>query len=126
MRILATLILLSGPAAAQDAAPDVAIAAAWNQQGILEYCAAQGHLDARAVDTQARVNAAFPPPQDAAMVDEAYRKGQAGTVSAMQIEQPLQEAAAGQGMTIAAMCAQLAQAAEQAAAQLPPQQDDEP
>ncbi|MGN7870998.1 pore-forming ESAT-6 family protein [Paracoccus sp. 22332] len=123
MRILAMTLVLASAAAsvAQDTAPDIAIAAAKNQQGILEYCAAQGHVGVQTVQTQAKVIAAFPPPQDAGMVEDAYRKGQAGTVSAMQIEEPLQDAAAGQGMTVAAMCGQLAAAAEQAAAQLPRQ-----
>lgn len=108
-------------AAAQDTAPDIAIAAAMNQQGLLEFCEASGHIGSEPARTQARVIATFPPPQNAAMVEDAYRKGQTGTVSAMQMEQPLSEAAAAQGTTAAAICAELAQAAEQAALQLPQQ-----
>lgn len=108
-------------AQAQNVAPDIAIAAAQNQQGVLEFCAAQGHIGSDPAQTQATVIASFPPPQDAALVEDAYRKGQAGTVSAMQIEQPLADAAAAQGTNPQAMCAELAKAAEQAALQLPRQ-----
>lgn len=123
MRILAATMILASAAAAgaQNVAPDIAIAAAKNQQGLLEFCAAQGHIPPEAARTQARVIASFPPAQDAALVEDAYRKGRGGTVSAMQIEEPLAEAATGQGTTAAAMCAELAEAAEQAALQLPQQ-----
>lgn len=118
--ILAAMGLLLGTAAvAQDSAPDIAIAAARNQQGLLEYCAEQGHVGPDAPQTQAGVIASFPPPRDAAMVEDAYRKGRAGIVSAMNIEQPLAEAAAAQATTPGLMCAELVKAAEQAARQLP-------
>ena len=114
-------LILATAAGAQNVAPDIATAAAKNQQGLLEFCAGEGHISLQAAQTQARVIASFPPPQDAAVVEDAYRKGQAGIVSAMGMEQPLAEAATGQDTTPAEMCAKLAATAEQAALQLPQQ-----
>lgn len=122
---IALMFLMRAPAAwAQDASlsattPNIATAAAANQQGLLEYCAAQGHVPAQAAQTQAGVIATFPPPTDPAMVADAYRKGQNGIVSAMQIEKPLTEAAGEEELSLADLCGQLAAAADQAAAQLP-------
>ncbi|SNR45982.1 hypothetical protein EYF88_07860 [Paracoccus sediminis] len=120
MRICLTLAALTvaTAAAAQDTAPDVAIAAALNQQGLLEYCAGQGHVSAEAAQVQGRVIASFPPPTEPRMTAEAYRQGQSGIVDALGIDQPIAQAAAEQGLSLSALCGQLAAAAEQAAAQL--------
>lgn len=114
-----TFLSLASAAWAQAASPDITIAAAKNQQGLLEFCAAQGHVPVDAAQTQARVIASFPPSADPDMIADAYQKGQNGIVSAMQIEKPLADAAGEQGLSLARLCGQLAVAADQAAAQLP-------
>ncbi|MFC3568519.1 pore-forming ESAT-6 family protein [Paracoccus sp. TOH] len=115
-----TLALLGGAALAQTAPnPDMAVAAAKNQLGVLEYCQAEGHIDGKAAETQGKIMAMLPAAQDAAAVEAAYEKGKTGTVSAMGVEQSLADAAKAQGAEVAALCTQIAAAVEQAAAQLP-------
>lgn len=83
VRIALMVLMLPRAAWAQDASPsattpttpNIATAAAANQQGLLEYCAAQGYVPAQAAQTQAGIIARFPPPTDPAMVADAYRKG---------------------------------------------------
>lgn len=104
---------------AQDADPDIAIAAATNQQGLIEYCIVEGHASPDTAQAQARVIASFPTPTNPTLSAEAYRKGQSGILSAMGMEKPLTDAAREQGVTLADLCQQLAIAADQAAAQLP-------
>lgn len=114
------LALFAGAAVAQTApSPDMAVAAAKNQLGVLEYCQTEGHIDGTAIETQTRIMAMFPAAQDEAAVDASYEKGKTGTVSAMGVEQSLADAAKAQGADEAALCKQIAQAVEQAAAQLP-------
>jgi len=123
MRIfIAGLMLTSAtlPAFAQgEITPDVAIAAARNQLGILEYCQTNGHIDDAAIATQTRILEMMPPVTDEAMVEAAYEKGTAGTVSAMGMEQTLAAAATAQNSDEATLCMQMATMLEQAAAQLP-------
>ncbi len=114
------LVLLAGAAVAQTAPnADMAVAAAKNQLGVLEYCQTQGHIDGTAVETQTKIMAMLPPAQDQAAVDAGYEKGKAGTVSAMGVEQSLADAGKAQGADEAALCKQIADAVAQAAAQLP-------
>ncbi|MDQ7777883.1 MAG: pore-forming ESAT-6 family protein [Paracoccus aminovorans] len=114
------LALFAGAAVAQTApSPDMAVAAAKNQLGVLEYCQTEGHIDGTAIETQTRIMAMFPAAQDEAAVEASYEKGKAGTVSAMGVEQSLADAAKAQSADEAALCKQIAQAVEQAAAQLP-------
>ena len=114
------LALSAGAAVAQTApSPDMAISAAKNQLGILEYCQTEGHIDGKAVEIQAKMLEMVPAAQNQETVDAAYAKGKEGTVSAMGVEQTLAEAATAQGVEEAALCAQLAQLVEQAGAQLP-------
>ncbi len=114
------LALFAGAAVAQTApSPDMAVAAAKNQLGVLEYCQTEGHIDGTAIETQTRIMAMFPAAQDEAAVEASYEKGKTGTVSAMGVEQSLADAAKAQGADEAALCKQIAQAVEQAAAQLP-------
>lgn len=98
---------------------DDAIAAAKNQLGILEYCQKEGHIEGKAVEVQGKILAMLPPATDTAKVDEAYAKGQAGTVAAMGVEQTIADAATAQSTEPAALCKQLAEMVEQAGAQLP-------
>ena len=111
--------LLATGALAQTASPDDAVAAAKNQLGILEYCQTAGHIDGTAVEVQTKMLAILPAPTDAAKVDAAYAKGQAGTVSAMGVETSIAEGATAQGTDEASLCQQMAQMVEQAGAQLP-------
>ncbi|WP_018001251.1 pore-forming ESAT-6 family protein [Paracoccus sp. N5] len=114
------LALFAGAAVAQTApSPDMAVAAAKNQLGVLEYCQTEGHIDGTAIETQTKIMAMFPAAQDEAAVEASYEKGKTGTVSAMGVEQSLADAAKAQGADEAALCKQIAQAVEQAAAQLP-------
>ncbi|MFV0408222.1 MAG: pore-forming ESAT-6 family protein [Paracoccus sp. (in: a-proteobacteria)] len=112
--------LIAGMAGAQTApTPDMAVAAAKNQLGVLEYCVAQGYIGADAIEVQARMLDMMPPVEDKAALDEAYAKGQAGTVSAMGVEQALADAAAAQGTDEKALCDQLSTMVVQAGEQLP-------
>lgn len=114
------LALFAGAAVAQTApSPDMAVAAAKNQLGVLEYCQTEGHIDGTAIETQTKIMAMFPAAQDEAAVEASYEKGKTGTVSAMGVEQSLADAAKAQSADEAALCKQIAQAVEQAAAQLP-------
>jgi hypothetical protein len=120
--LIAGLMLTAAttPAFAQtEMTPDVAIAAAQNQLVVLEYCQTNGHIDETAVATQTRILEMMPPVTDKAMVEEAYEKGKAGTVSAMGMEQTLEAAATAQSTDEATLCSQMATLLEQAAAQLP-------
>lgn len=118
----AGLALAAGAVSAQTAPnPDMAVSAARNQLGVLEYCQAQGHIDDKAVEIQGKMIRMLPAATDEAAAEAAYEKGKEGAVSAMGVEQTLAEAAAAQGVEEAALCTQLAQLVEQAGAQLPPQ-----
>ncbi|WBU64022.1 pore-forming ESAT-6 family protein [Paracoccus aerodenitrificans] len=123
--VLALGLTLSaaGLAAAQESAaaqdPDMAVSAARNQLGVLEYCQTEGHIDGAAVDTQAKLLTLMPKATDEASAQMAYEKGQQGTVSAMGVEQSLADAAARQGTDEAALCTQLASLVEQAGTELP-------
>lgn len=117
--LVASLSMAGSVAIAQEATPDVAVAAAKNQLGVLEYCQGAGHIDATAVEQQTKMMEMLPAAVDQATVDAAYEKGKEGTVSAMGVEQTLADAAAAQGADEAALCGQLAQMVEQAASQLP-------
>ncbi len=105
---------------AQDAAtsPDAAVSAAENQLGVLQYCVNKGYIDHEAVDTQKKMMAILPKPQNEQVVKAAYDKGLAGTVSAMGVEQTLADAANAQNSDEATLCGQLAQMVEQAGAQM--------
>lgn len=121
--LIAGLMLTSAtlPAFAQgEMTPDVAIAAARNQLGVLEYCQENSYIDETAVTTQTRILEMMPPVTDEPMVEAAYEKGKAGTVSAMGMEQTLKAAATAQSTDEAALCTQMAALLEQAGAQLPP------
>ena len=115
--------LTAGLAAAQETAPqqdpDMAVSAAQNQLGVLEYCVAEGHIDGAAVETQNELITMMPAATDQDAVDAAYAKGQEGTVSAMGVEQSLADAAEQQGAEEAALCTQLASLVQQAGEQLP-------
>lgn len=114
------LALSAGAAIAQTApSPDMAISAAKNQLGVLEYCQEQGHTDGAAVEVQTKIMTMLPAAQDAAAVEAAYEKGKTGTVSAMGVEQSLADAAKAQSTDEAALCKQMADLVQQAAAQLP-------
>lgn len=113
----AGLALAATAASAQDT--DAAVSAARNQLGVLEYCQAQGHIEGKAAEVQAKMIAMLPAATDEAAAVAAYEKGKTGTVSAMGVEQTLADAATAQGVEEAALCAQLADLVEQAGAQLP-------
>ncbi|SDD96051.1 hypothetical protein SAMN05421538_103121 [Paracoccus isoporae] len=116
------LALTAGLAHAQDGAaqdPDMAVSAARNQLGVLEYCQAQGHIDGAAIETQTELLAMMPAASDEAAAEEAYAKGQDGMVSAMGVEQSLADAASQQGADEAALCGQLASLVVQAGEQVP-------
>lgn len=112
---------VSAVAAAAQIAPtaDDATAAAKNQLGVLEYCQAEGHIDGAALEVQAKLMALLPAASDQAKVDAAYEKGQAGTVSAMGVEQSLTDAAAAQSSDVTALCTQMAEMVNQMGANLP-------
>lgn len=118
------LALTAGLANAQDTAaqdPDMAVSAARNQLGVLEYCQSEGHIDGAAVETQTELLAMMPAATDEDAAQAAYAKGQEGTVSAMGVEQSLADAAAQQGADEAALCDQLASLVVQAGEQVPAQ-----
>ena len=119
--VIALGLALTGTmASAQDAQdPDAAVSAARNQLGVLEYCQAEGHIDGAAIEVQGKMLEMMPAATDEAAAQAAYEKGQAGTVSAMGVEQTLDEAATAQGADVAGLCAQLAALVEQAGEQLP-------
>lgn len=105
--IAATLLVLSAPSSFA-ASPDDAIAAARNQLGVLEYCAAAGHIDGAAAARQQAIFARLPQPSNAGLVASAYAKGQRGIVAAMGIEQPIADAARLQNTDVAGLCRQMA------------------
>ncbi|MFV0293323.1 MAG: pore-forming ESAT-6 family protein [Paracoccus sp. (in: a-proteobacteria)] len=112
--------LMAGVAGAQTTPdPDAAISAARNQLGVLEYCAAEGHIDNAAAEVQTKMLDMMPAAQDEAAVEAAYQKGKEGTVSAMGVEQSLADAATAQGSDVAALCGQLSTMVQQAGEQLP-------
>lgn len=114
------LLMTATAASAQTAPdPDMAVSAARNQLGVLEYCQAQGHIEGNAAEIQAKMITMLPAATDEAAATAAYEKGKEGTVSAMGVEQTLADAATAQGVEEAALCTQLAQLVEQAGAQLP-------
>lgn len=117
----AVAVATTGSAAFAQTAPDMdmAITAAHNQLGILEYCKNEGHIEDAAIDAQNRVLKMLPAATDTAKVEEGYEKGKAGTVSAMGQEVSLSDAATQQGGSVETMCQQVAAAVEQAAASLP-------
>ena len=113
------LVFSAGIAAAQSAPdPDMAVSAARNQLGVLEYCQTERHIDGSAVEIQGKLLEMLPAATDEAAVQAAYEKGQAGTVSAMGIEQTLADAATAQNTDVKALCGQLASLVEQAGSQV--------
>ena len=102
------LLLAAGAAPAQAQEMDEVVAAAKNQLGLLEYCQAEGHIEARAVEVQQQMFARLPAPGNPAKAEAAYQKGRSGTVSAMGVEQSLRDASASQNSEVAALCRQMA------------------
>lgn len=102
------VLCLAAPAVQAQSGADLALAAARNQLGILEYCQGQGHIDGAAVSRQAAMFARMPAATDPRVTDAAYGQGQRGTLSAMGLVQPLSEAAAQQGLDEAGLCRQIA------------------
>ncbi|WP_236953085.1 pore-forming ESAT-6 family protein [Ketogulonicigenium vulgare] len=98
---------------------DEAVAAANNQLGVLEYCAAEGHIESTAVEVQERLLQVLPPASDPTAVEAAYAAGKEGTIAVSGTEMSLADAATGQGTDVAALCQQLGSMVEQAGASLP-------
>ncbi len=117
LAMVATVATANSPVATPD--PDMAVSAARNQLGVLEYCEAEGHIDGEAAEVQAKMIGMLPAATDEDAAVEAYEKGKEGTVSAMGVEQTLADAAKAQGVEEVALCDQLAQMVVQAGAQLP-------
>ncbi|MFV0296674.1 MAG: pore-forming ESAT-6 family protein [Hyphomicrobiaceae bacterium] len=119
--VFAFALTMTTSAAFAQAAPDpdMAVSAARNQLGVLEYCQTEGHIDGAAVEIQGKMIGMLPAATDEDAAVAAYEKGKEGTVSAMGVEQSLADAATAQGVDEAALCGQLAQLVEQAGAQLP-------
>lgn len=123
---LGVFALTCGAAFAQAApatpSPEEAMAMAYesarNQLGVLEFCQEQGHIDGKAVETQTKLLALIPE-GDKAKGDAAEEKGKAGTVSAMGVEQSLEEAAKAQNTDVGAMCKQMDELIATLSAQLP-------
>ncbi|MCJ8139431.1 pore-forming ESAT-6 family protein [Falsirhodobacter halotolerans] len=118
------LVMLAGTALAQDAAApqmtmEDAYAAAQNQLGVLEYCQTEGGVTDEVIDTQNRLLAMIPTPEDTAPALEAYGKGKEGTVASMGQETTLAEVATARSTTEEALCQQMAELVTQAAAQVP-------
>ncbi len=92
--------------------------AAHNQLGVLEYCQAQGSVDADTIALQQRVLGMLPPAKVDGL-DEAEATGKKGIVSFAGHQVPLADAAKAQNSTPDAMCKQMASMLKAQAAQLP-------
>lgn len=123
-KIILTGILAFGfaaPAFAQATSDQMEMAynSARNQLGILKYCQSAGHIDGAAVDVQGKLIALIPAPSDKAKGDAAEQEGVQGKISAMGVNQDLAASAKAQNVTEKQFCEVIANAVNQAGAQLP-------
>ncbi len=108
--------VLSAPALAQGDQMAMVQAASANQIGVLEYCQAQGHVDASAVAAMRSAAARlFPAPSTAAM-DAAEVAGRQGSIVANGTTTTLASFADTTHTTVPALCKQLADGAARSAA----------
>ncbi|MFS8045964.1 pore-forming ESAT-6 family protein [Rhizobium sp. BR 314] len=122
-------IILTGIATLGFAAPvfaqatsdqmEMAYNSARNQLGILKYCQTNGHIDGSAIAIQTKMVALIPAPSDTAKGDAAEAEGAKGKISAMGISQDLPTSAKAQNVTEKQFCETIANAVNQAGAQLP-------
>lgn len=112
------LVVAAGPLSAQETGAEdqarAAYLAAYNQLGILEYCASQGYVPADAVELQSKMMALLPTPPDPSGAPEAQETGRQGTIAAG--DQTMDITGAGTAETI---CKEIGDAVTTAAAGLP-------
>lgn len=123
-KIILTSIAVFGfaaPAFAQVSSDQMEMAynSARNQLGILKYCQNAGNIDGSAVAVQEKMLTLIPPPSDTAKGDAAEQEGVKGKISAMGINQDLAASAKAQNVTEKQFCDVIANAVNQAGAQLP-------
>ena len=105
---LAALILAATGGAGLAASADEAIASARNQLGVLEFCAAAGHIPAAAAERQRAIFERMPATGNQRASAAAYAKGQQGIIASMGIEQQISDAARLQNTDVAGLCRQIA------------------
>ena len=108
--------VLSAPALAQGDPMAMARAASANQLGVLEYCQAQGHVDASAVAAMRSATARLPPAPSTAATDAAEVAGRQGSIVANGTTTTLASFADTAHTTVPALCKQLADGATRSAA----------